>query len=210
MAKTVTPSAESKAMTEGQITKAVGAYRALLEKHAPEFESGVVQLVLGDPGLAGEMFSLFRQRVEARASEIVRRVKVDRTIEPQPMLDALGRNQYTDKKVVASMPRGEGDEVDMVFFKPRPEEYTRPGFMSSADYMKALDRRGLKPDPYAQAQANKDDPAFADEHPNGTQWQEDDHYNFAAVSRWGGRRGVGVGRHGGDWNGNWWFGGVRK
>jgi hypothetical protein len=210
MAKTMTPSAASKAMTDGQITKAVAAYRALLEKHAPEFDSAVVQVVLGESGLAGEMFALFRKRVEVKAKEIVRRVKVDRTIEPQAMLDALGRTQYTDKKVVATMPKGEGEEVDFVFFKPEPEEYTRPEYMSDVDLAKALDRRGLTRDPYAQAQANKDDPAFADERPNGTHWKDGDVYNFATFNRWIDERHVFVYRSSGSWDDSWWFGGVRK
>jgi hypothetical protein len=211
MAKTMTPSASApKTTTEGQITKAVALYRALLEKHASEFDSEVVQAVLGEPSLAREMLSLFRERVEVRMGEIVRRVKVDRTLKPRQVIDATGRTKYVDQGVAKTMPMGEGDEVNVVFFKPRPNEYTRPGFMSNDDLRKALDRRVLTPDPRAQAKANEEDPAFADEHPNGTHWKDGDSYNFVAFDRWDGERNVDVHRDLGEWDDHWWFAGVRK
>ena len=72
MAKeTMTP---SKAMTDGQIAKAVANYRALLEKYAGEFDSKAVQTVLGQSQLADEQFSVFRRRVESISEMIVREV----------------------------------------------------------------------------------------------------------------------------------------
>jgi hypothetical protein len=65
MTKIVTPSAEQKKATASQIDKAVGNYRALLEKHAPDFGAEAVQVVLGQSELAGEQFAVFRRRVEA-------------------------------------------------------------------------------------------------------------------------------------------------
>lgn len=206
---TMTPSQPISAGQIGQIQDRLGtALRMSGLQHDP------MQQVLATKGqgdlMITEMVTVVRKFVEAKAKEIVRRVKVDRSLEPQAMLDALGRNQYTDKKVVATMPRGEGEEVDVVFFKPEPEEYTRPGFMSDQDLDKCLERRDLTLDPYAQVQVNKEDPAFADERPNGTHWKYGDCYHFATFYGWRGGRDVDVYRHGDRWSDDWWFAGVRK
>lgn len=206
MAKTMTPSAsETKAMTDGQITKAVAAYRALLEKHAPEFDSGVVQAVLGNPRLAGEMFVVFRVLVEAQANEIVRRVSVaNRNVMPQEMLDDLRRKQYTNKDVVKTMPKGEGEEVEVVFF-------TLGRYISDNDLEKEYELRGLKAaDPYSLAAVNKADPAFADECPNCTHWKQGDSWHFVTFRRWIDEWNVIVDRDGNVWRDFWWFAGVRK
>ena len=209
MAKTMTPSAESKAMTDGQITKAVAVYRALLEKHAPEFDSGAVQAVLGDQGLAGEMFALFRQRVEAKANEVVRRVSgIDRALKPADviaMVVATGRKKYGDDKVIESMPKGEGEDAEVVFF-------TLGRYISDDDLEKEYEKRGLKPaDAYSLAAVNRDDPAFADEKPNCTHWKDGDgKWCYVAFSRWGDVRGVSVSRVDSGWSGRWWLAGLRK
>lgn len=125
------------------------------------------------------------------------------------MIDATGRRKYTNREAVDTMPRGEGDEVDFCFFKPEPEEYTRPGFMSEEDLEKALKIRNLISDPYAQAKANEDDPAFADEHPNGAHWKgADGKWYYVAFGRGRGGRSVSCVRGGDGWDGRWWFGGV--
>jgi hypothetical protein len=143
---------------------------------------------------------------------IIRKVKVDRTRTSQQALDATGRRQCTDKSVVEAMPRGEGDEVEVIFFKPRPEEYTRPGWMSDDDLEKALDRRNLKaapPDDVAGVDAA--DPAFADEKPHGTHWKDaKGNWCYAAFRRWSSQRRVGVGRDDVGWGDYWWFAGSRK
>ncbi|MFA5942313.1 MAG: hypothetical protein WC798_01430, partial [Candidatus Paceibacterota bacterium] len=50
-------------------------------------------------------------------NQIVRHAIVNRTRTPQEALDATGRKQYTDADVVAEMPKGEGAEANVVFFK---------------------------------------------------------------------------------------------
>ncbi len=49
MSENMTPSVS--AMTNGQIDKAVANYRAMLEKNSKNFDSGSVQIVLGQPEL---------------------------------------------------------------------------------------------------------------------------------------------------------------
>lgn len=108
MAKqTMSPSAEQKkAMTAGQIDKAVANYRALVKKHSPKFELEAVQFVLGDPALAREMFVAFRRRVMLESGMVSREVEVDLTLTGQQALDALGGKSggSVDFDVLDNMP----------------------------------------------------------------------------------------------------------
>jgi hypothetical protein len=77
----------------------------------------------------------------------------------------------TDRKVVDAMPKGKGDEAEIVFFKP--DLFQRHGFISDDDLDKEYKLRGLKPaDPISVAAVNQDNPAFADDKPNGTHWKD--------------------------------------
>jgi hypothetical protein len=205
MSKNMTPSAETKTTTEDQIAKAVANYRAMLEKHAPEFGSEAVQLVLGQPELASEMLAAFRNRVEAISNMISRRAKVDRSLKPKDALVATGRNLYVDDGVVKAMKKGEGEDSETIFFK-------LDKWVSDDDLEKEYELRGLVPqDPYSLAKVNQDDPAFADEKPNGTHWKDaDGKWCFAAFFRWRDGRGVDVNRRDNDWHDDWWFAGRRK
>lgn len=209
MTKIMTPSVE---MTEGQIDKVVELYRAMLRKHRSELGAESVQQVIGQPEFVGEMVGVLRKRAEAVSNLIVRRVKVDYTKTPQQMLDATGRRQYVDSDVVKAMPKGEGDEGDVFFFKPRPGSYDRNGLISDDNLEKEFEFHGLKPcDPYKLSQVNADDQAFADERPNATHWQDENgNWCYAAFSRWLGGRKVDVYRFDIDWYGRWWFAGLRK
>ena len=198
MEETMTPS--QKQITQRQIDKAVANYRTLLEKHAPKFESAAVQTVLGQSEFADAQFALFRERIEAISGMIVRHVKVDRTRTPQKVVDANGRTQYVDKDVLATMPNGEGDEVDVYFFKVGRD-------LSVGEVEKEYALRGLVPDPRAQAAVNEADPSFADEHPNGSQWGNNCYLTFY---RWRGERNVYCSRHDCDWDVSWFLSGVRK
>ena len=200
----MTPSV--KPMTSGQTDKAVANYRAMLEKHAPEFESEAVQAVLGRPDLASKMFAVFRALVEALSNLIIHIVKVNRGRTPQEALDATGRVQYTDKDVVATMPRGEGEEAEVIFFNIAR-------FVTNAELDQEYELRGLKPaDVYSLAAVNEADRDFAKEKPNGTQWKDaEGKYCFATFRQWGDdERRVSVYRDSHDWCDGWWFAGLRK
>ena len=201
--KIMTPSVETKTTTEGQITKATANFRAMLEKHAPEFNSEAFQLALGQPETASEMFAVLRKRVEAVSNMISRHAKVDRNLKPRDALVATGRNLYVDDGVVKAMPKGEGEDSETVFFK-------LDKWVSDDNLEKEFELRGLVPqDPYTLAKVNQDDPAFADDKPNGTHWKDKDgNWCFATFDRWSGGRGVSVAR--GDWFDGWWFAGRRK
>jgi len=202
--KTMTPSAESRAMTDGQIAKAVSNYRALLEKHAGEFDSRTAQIVLGQPELANEMLSVFRRRAEAISEMIVRRVTVVRNRNPQEAISATNRTEYLNNEVVDDMPRCEGEEVEVYFFPLK--KYT-----SVADVQRMMEECGLKPDPYAVDAVNEQDPIFADKHPNFTQWvDKNGNHCYLAFSRWDGKRDVDCSRSESGWDGDWFVCGVRK
>ena len=207
MTKIMTP---SKTTTAGQIDKAVANYRALLEKHAGDFNAEAVQIILGQSELAGEQLVVFRRRVEAVSNLIIRRVTVNQIRSQQEAVEATGRSRYTTQEVVDNMPRGEGDEVELVFFKPDLSE--RDGSISDDDLELEFELRDLKPaDPISVAAFNEADPAFADEKSHATHWKDaDGNWCYAAFHRWLGERGVDVDRHDSSWLGDWWFVGVRK
>lgn len=200
MEKSMTPSL----MTAGQIGKIQELVGAGLRK--ANLPSEPVQQVLETQGdqIVAECVDSVRRRVEAISEMIVRRVKVDRSRTPQQILDATGRKQYTNCEVVKNILRGEGEEMDVYFFKIGR-------WVSPVELEKEYESCGFKADPYAQAQVNIDDKVFADQYPNGTHWKDaDGRWCFAAFSRWSGERRVYVYRCARGWIGYWWFAGVRK
>ena len=198
-------------MTDGQIENAVSKLRDAMRKHRSEITADVAQQVLGAPNLGMMMFTPFRERAEAVWNLIVRTAKVNRTRSKQEAIEVTGRAQYTDRKVVDAMPKGEGEEVEVFFFKLDLSE--RNSFISEDDLEKEFDLRGLKAaDPISVAAVNEADPAFADTHPNATHWQDENgKWCYAAFDRWvGDGRRVFVYRDGDGWGDRWWFAGVRK
>ena len=203
MEKIVSP---FKPITDGQIGKFNEKIAARLRKNNTEISSDVFQeIVTTDDTLIDEVFAAVRKRVEARSNFIIRTVKVNRNRSAKEALKATGRNQYVTDSVVKNMPKAESDEVEVILFKIGRQ-------ISDNDLDKEYELRGLKPaDPYSQAAVNEADPAFADEHPNGTHWKDaDDKWCFATFRRWLGERIVDVDRVGDVWYGFWWFAGVRK
>ena len=208
MTQIMTP---SKTTTDGQIVKAISNYRALLEKHAKEFGAEAVQAVLGQSEFADEVLAIFRRRVEAISNLIiVPAVVVDCGRSPQQALEATGRVQYVDRKVVENIPKAPAALAEIVFFKPDLSK--RNGHISDDDLEKEYALRGLEPvDPISLAALNEAAPAFADETPHGTHWKDaDDKWCFATFDHWDGKRSVRVNRNDDGWNGHWWFAGVRK
>lgn len=215
MTQIMTP---SKTTTNGQITKAIANYRALLEKHAKKFGAEAVQAVLGQSEFADEVFAVFRRRVEAISNLIiVPAVVVDCGRSPQQALDATGRVQYIDRKVVKNMPKAPAALTEIVFFKLDLSK--RDGNISDDDLEKEYALRVLESvDPIslaamneAAAAMNEAAPSFADERPNGTHWKNaKGEWCFAAFDHWRGERCVFVSRGDDDWDGRWWFAGVRK
>jgi len=109
------------------------------------------------------------------------------------------------------MPKDNGEEAKVVFFKPDKSSYNANGWISDDNLEKEFALRCLKPsDPYSLAAVNEADPTFADEHPNATHWKDaDGKWCYALFRHWSdGERDVDVHRDGNDWDGNWWFAGL--
>lgn len=195
-------------MTDGQIDDLANKLRDAARKHRDEISKDVGQQVLGVSNLGMQLFSVVRKLAEEISKQIVHIVKVNRSRTSQQALDACGRKQYVDKKVVAAMPRGTGSKVKLVYFKPDPSAYHN-GWISCAAVADEFKRRRIKPDPQAQIDDNAANPEFADATPNACQWVDaDGNYCFAAFVRWRGGRDVFVSRRDNGWGGAWSFAGV--
>ena len=134
MTKTMSPSEVP--ITVGQIAKFLELQTAALRKSGLPRET--TQQILESQGgaLADEFVAAVRKRVEAVSNIIVRHVRVKRNRPPEEMLKATGRLQYVRDDVVATMPRGAGEEKDLYFFK-------RGRHISDDDIQKKDDSLGL-------------------------------------------------------------------
>jgi hypothetical protein len=197
---TMTPS-----MTPNQVNKLVEQFRAHATKHAAEFGSDAAQTALGTKGLVAEMFAPFRKRAELVSNMIVRHATVDPSLTGKQAIDATGHVQYLNDTVIDEMPHGNVADVDVHFFKLGRS-------VSCTDLLEEYELRDLSPaDPFSLAAVNQADPAFADDHPNGTQWTDSaGKFCYAIFSHWGDERSVNVFQNDNDWFVNWWFAGVRK
>jgi hypothetical protein len=142
--------------------------------------------------------------------EMLRYTRVRRGRPPQAALAATGRNLHTTHGTVAEMPAGEGEGVEIIFFKPSLEVY-RDGWISDAALEREYKKRGLEPDPIALAAVNEANPAFADDHPNGAHWKgKDGAWCYIAFYRANGERYVYVHPSNFSWDIRWYFAGRRK
>lgn len=216
MAQTMSPSGEKMiGITDGQINKAVETFRAALLKHRSDLPSEATQQVLGINNLGMAITEQFRKyvqlRVETLRTMFVRRVFVNRDRTSQEMLHAMKWSgfscPYVDPTLLHAMPRGEGDEVEVVFFRLW---YS----VKEADLKKEYKILGLKPaDPYSLAAVNEVEHNFAYEHDSGTYWK-DAQGNRGCITFKGhpadGRK-VSVFKRGdAHWDRDHWFAGINK
>lgn len=135
---------------------------------------------------------------------IIHHVKVNRGRTAKEAIAVTGRKPYLDNAVVAGMPVGGPEEVDLIYFH-------LGRYLSVAELAAEYETRGLISDPQAQAAHNETNPAFADKHPNSTQWGFNGKVAcYATFDRWDGERRVDVRRRAIGWVGDWWFAGRRK
>lgn len=203
MEKTMTP---SESITQSQIGKIQELLAAGLRK--AQLQQEPVQQVIETQGkaLTAALVAAVRTFVEAVSNLIARVVRVNRQRTPQEAIAATKRATYTDASVVSAMPKGEGEETTVSFFHVGRR-------LTDDELEKEFELRKFKPaDPYSLAAANEEDPAFADERPNGTHWKDKEgKWCYAAFDRWhDGKRRVGVDRNDDDWGDGWWFAGLRK
>lgn len=203
--KTMTPSDEC--ITNGEVAKIQDLLGAALRKSGLKSEPTQQAIEKNGKQIALECVAVVRKYAEMFCNLFVRIVKVLRNRTPEQVLDATGRKQYTDKSVVAHMPKGNGEEVEVVFFNLGHS-------INDTDLDAEYENRGLKPaDAYSLSAVNEEDPAFADTKPNCTHWKDaDGNWCYMAFGQWhDGVRNVHVGRsYYDDWGDGWWFAGLRK
>ncbi len=199
MTKIMSPSG-TETISRGQITKLYEMFEhALLKTGLPKEQSQQVIEAQGAE-MVKTFVADFRKRVEANSEMIIRPYKLDRTLTREQMIVALGRKEYVNADVLATMPTDGPDEGEIFFFPAKR-------WVPVAEQAAELEKRGLVPHYLAQMQVNIDDPSFADDHPNGMQWRKN---SYASFLRWDVEREVCVGQDDGDWIGSYWFAGVRK
>lgn len=136
-------------------------------------------------------------------------VAVDRSRNPQAALDARGLDQYGDRRVVAAMPKGEGDTAQVVFFEPDLSD--REGGISDDDLEQEFVTRGLINDPIAVIAFNEAHPGFADDHPNCAHWRDAaGRWCYVLFRRFNDSRRVYCDRHRSSWYSGLLFAGIRK
>lgn len=191
----------SRPSTNGQIGHVNDFHTDILSKRSREEMDTLIQ----NGGVYKEAYEkMVGEVLGLLTNTITVTVKVKRGQTPQQVLDGTGREQYTNKTVVASMPLqdGEGEEeVEFVFFKVGRS-------LPDSEVEAERKKRGLVQDLAAQAQYNADNPDFATDHPNGDSWKDGNgKWCCAYFRRWSDERDVGVGFGGGGWIGLCWFGG---
>lgn len=200
MKKIMTPSVPTERMTIGQINKAVANYEAMLKKHASDFPVEIVQRVLGMSELEKKQFELFRSFIEAQSKTVFRCATVNRNRSQSDAIGATGRALYLDKSVVKTMPMASGN-IEAIFVNlgrnvdscRLDDELARLGFE-------------LIVDPQGLAALNEADSAFADDHPNATQWKDiSGKYCYMFFDRCHDERFVQVAQKSCFWQGVCWF-----
>jgi hypothetical protein len=147
-------------------------------------------------------------KVEDNTGMLVYDYKVDTSLVGMHAIRASGRifsGNEQNLKVVEAMPKATRESGKIYFFQTGRD--TPVGELAAE-----AKKRGLVlVDPHTLSSFNKANPEFADTHPNGTQWiDENGNVCYAIVSVWDGERHVDVDRREYDWPGDWWFAGFRE
>jgi len=202
----MTPSTEI--ITLGQIAKIQENLGAGLRKSGILKDAMQMALQYNGPAIIRAMVEAVRKCAERFRYMIVRHVTVDRNQNPFDALKETGCNLYVFNYLVETMPKGNGTEVDVFFFKL--------GYpVDNVGLENEYELRGFKPaDPYSLVKANKDDHTLADKHPNCTYWRNSKgEMCLISFDQWrSGNRDVGI-RYSDNkslWSEYQWFAGIPK
>ncbi|MBK7143339.1 MAG: hypothetical protein IPH75_14790 [bacterium] len=193
------------AMTDEQVNGGVEILLVQLKRNQRELSFEAQQFVFGHSDLESLWSELLNQSARAISNMLVCQVKADSTRSAQAALDATRRKQYTNKDIVASMPRSEFEKNTVFFFN-----IGRSIGDMELDHEFAV-RNLIPADAFSLAAVNEADPTFADQYPNGTHWRDTSgNWCFARFNRWGIERDVDVFCNEDGWEDFWWFAGLRK
>ncbi len=197
-----------KPTTEGQIGKFIEKMAAMLRKHKTDIPSNVFQQVLENNLLLEEMYaSIFECAMKANKMILIRTVRLNLNQSPQEALNSTGATLYVNDSVVEEMPRGNQEDLNIVFFKVNRD-------IKDANLEKEYARRGLEPvDPFSLAKVNADDHSFSDHVPNCTHWKnKKGEWCYSRYSRNKDQRAVDIEcsavYHSHHFY--WWFAGIKK
>ena len=194
-------------MTVGQINKAASNFRALLEKHAPNFPADVVQAVLGDPGFAQAQLELLKNRIEARTG--LRTLTLPESFDFDSIdvktVKNIGRAFYGDADILLTCAKPVGEQVVSITL------WEESGSLSSETLDSRFADKGLAPNPWDLLAFALKQPDFADNRAIATQWKDaDSNFCCALFGQWSGERKLHVDRRRHDWYGRSLFSGSGK
>ena len=196
-------------ISNNQIRKLSVQFEDALRKAEPLSLEAQDLIENGWDELKDETLAAFERAVQTvldrKRNTLTFKVKVRRGLTGQQVIDGTGRKQYKTQSVVDNMPllSGEGEEeVEFVFFKLGRS-------VPDSEVEAELKKYGLVQDIAAQAQCNADHPEFADDHPNGASWKDENGiWCYAYFDRsFDDERYVYVNKSYDDWNGSIWLGG---
>ena len=160
-------------ISNNQIRKLSVQFEDALRKAEPLSLEAQDLIENGWDELKDETLAAFERAVQTvldrKRNTLTFKVKVRRGLTGQQVIDGTGRKQYKTQSVVDNMPllSGEGEEeVEFVFFKLGRS-------VPDSEVEAELKKYGLVQDIAAQAQCNADHPEFADDHPNGASWKDE-------------------------------------
>ncbi|MBP9766085.1 MAG: hypothetical protein KBD12_02575 [Candidatus Pacebacteria bacterium] len=108
----------------------------------------------------------YQSQISLPEGTITKKVKVNRNRTNKEAVKVTGRVQYLNDTVVAEMPSGSEEEIEIHFIPFKKQ-------ISPDNLDLEVDELGFKfVDPVALCAANEQDPDFANEHPNVTQWRD--------------------------------------
>jgi hypothetical protein len=194
----------TKSMTSRQINKLVQIFRAASTSGAANVDSVHAASTLEGAGLGGEMYAAFLRHVELQSRILIRDYTVDQSVTGMAAISATGRTFWGHQKVAEDMPRALSSSGKIHFFQTG-------SYTPASELAREAKKRGLVlADPHSLAAYNKANPYFAKDHPNATQWQDDqDKVCSATFSGWYAERDVEVCRRDSIWKDDRWFAGFR-
>ena len=171
-----TSSTSKNAITHGNVTKFNNLFTLGLRKSRLSGKKVQAVSKAQASALADEFVRLIRVYVQETSKMITRSAQVNRTRTPEEMLIATNPHElnidtncgmFPGRSVdIESVPRGEGSETEVVFFRAKLPEYFDTKYLDKEYALRGL----VAADPYSLSAVNEADPSFSGKYPNVTYW----------------------------------------